>query len=141
MKVVIRAFLSSALLCNCCYLETRVEAAEVVIGNDKQLKNGFTAIAETSTIRSGRRCLVGPNALIIGSDFQGLPTSQRYKLASISQRPVSIGDDVLIGAGVIVLKRVSIDPGAVVEADAVVVSDISASIIETSNSAKVVRPL
>lgn len=53
--------------------------------------------------------------------------------------PVTIGNDVWIGGGAIVLPGVTIGDGAVVGAGAVVTKDVEPMVVKAGNPAKVVR--
>ena len=54
---------------------------------------------------------------------------------------VSIGNDIWIGHGAIVLAGRSIGDGAVIAAGAVVTKDVPAGVIVAGNPAKVLRPI
>lgn len=140
-NVKIGVFPSPGYLSGSCYIEARASTSEILIGDDTSLNNGFTAIAESSKIQIGRRCLIGPNVTLLDSDFHGTRVSDRLNTSAIIPEPVIIGDDVFIGAGTTILKGVSVGSGAVIGAGAVVVSDIPANVIAAGNPARVVRPL
>lgn len=55
--------------------------------------------------------------------------------------PVSIGDDVWIGTGAIILKGVSVGDRAIVAARAVVTKDVPADAVVAGNPARVVSTL
>ena len=59
----------------------------------------------------------------------------------LGERPVSIGDDVWIGANAMILRGVTLGEGAVVGAGAVVTGDVPAHTIVAGNPATVVREL
>ena len=56
-------------------------------------------------------------------------------------RPVTIGDDVWIGANALILKGVSIGDRAIVGAGAVVTKDVAADVVVAGNPARVVKRL
>lgn len=140
-NVTIGVFPSPGYLSDAYHIEARAETSEVIIGDGTFVNNAFTAIAETTNIEIGRRCLIGPRVTIFDSDFHGLLVADRMNAKATVQRPVKIGDDVFIGAGAFILKGVSVGSGAVIGAGAVVVSDIPESVIAAGNPARVLRSL
>lgn len=140
-NVVIGVFQSPGYLSDSCHIEARTATSEIVIGDGTFVNNSFTAIAETTKIEIGCRCLIGPCVTIFDSDFHGLQVAERMNANATIQKPVKIGDDVFVGAGVFILKGVSIGSGAVIGAGAVVVSDIPGSVIAAGNPARVLRAL
>ena len=102
------------------------------------MNNGCTFIAEGPGISIGRNALIGPGVEFYDSDFHALPQASR-RSAAPAMAPVSIGDDVFIGARAIVLRGASIGDGAVIGAGSVVVGDIPANVVAAGNPAAVVR--
>ena len=107
------------------YLEARAKTAKIHIGHGTAINNNFVVIADKSSITIGENCLIGPNLFIVDSDFHGIEVLDRrgndYGFGSIS-----IGDDVFIGAGVKILKNVTIGDGVVVAGGSVVVDSLEA---------------
>ncbi|WP_279391835.1 acyltransferase [Shimia aestuarii] len=140
-NVVIGVLQSPGYLSDSCHIEARTEIAEIIIGDDTFVNNAFTAIAETTKIEIGCRCLIGPRVTVFDSDFHGLQVADRMNANATIQKPVKIGDDVFIGAGAFILKGVSIGSGTVIGAGAVVVSDIPEAVIAAGNPARILRAL
>lgn len=67
------------------------------------------------------------------------PEPRRAKLEAAE--PVTIGDNVWLGGGVIVLPGVTIGANTVVGAGAVVTKDLPANVVALGNPARVVRHL
>lgn len=93
-------------------------------------------------ITLGRYCLLAPNVTITASNYgidQGTPVMHQPK----QERDVVLGDDVWLGANVVVLPGITIGDGAVVAAGAVVTKDLPAQCIAAGVPAKVIgtRPL
>lgn len=123
------------------YLEARASTARISIGAGTWLNNGFSAIAEHTSITIGQRVLMGTNVEIVDSDFHGLLVEDRCRSLPAWARPVIVEDDVFIGSNVKVMKGVTIGRGAVIANGAVVVKDIPAGVIAGGNPARVIRAL
>ncbi len=86
--------------------------------------NRFTIIDASESIEVGENCMIGPNSYITDHDHAheaGRLVSEQPLVA----KPVRIGNDVWIGAGVIILKGVNIGDGAIIGAGSVVTKDVS----------------
>ncbi|WP_374587316.1 acyltransferase [Ideonella dechloratans] len=91
-----------------------------------------TAINEYCNIRAaggvitiGRRCLFGQFVTLVASNHGLDPNHDMMDQPWDTQRvDISIGNDVWLGAGVVVLPGVCIGEGAVIAAGAVVVKDV-----------------
>lgn len=114
---------SPRLLSSASYIEARSAGASVIISEGTQINNGATIIADRTSVRIGKRCLIGGGLFVCDSDFHGLDIENRrngvYECA-----PVLIGDDVFIGENVSILKGVTVGNGAVIGSGAVVVADV-----------------
>jgi acetyltransferase-like isoleucine patch superfamily enzyme len=85
----------------------------------------------------GRHALLGPEVFITASNYQtapGTPVMDQPKL----ERDVVIGDDVWLGARVMVVAGVEIGDGCIVGASSVVTRSIPAGSIAVGNPARVV---
>jgi acetyltransferase-like isoleucine patch superfamily enzyme len=88
-------------------------------------------------ITLGRHALLGPEVFITASNYQtapGTPVMDQPKL----ERDVVIGDDVWLGARVMVVAGVEIGDGCIVGACSVVTRSIPAGSIAVGNPARVV---
>ena len=110
-------------------------------------------------IHLGARAFVNSNSVFldcadirIGDDFQCGPGVQlltpEHPLSALerrsgveSARPITIGDDVWIGGGAIVLAGVTVGDRAVIGAGAVVTRDVPDDVLVVGNPARVVRKL
>jgi acetyltransferase-like isoleucine patch superfamily enzyme len=87
--------------------------------------NRYTIVDASELIEIGERCMIGPHGYITDHDHghaPGAPVAEQ----PLASRPVRIGRNVWIGAGVIILKGVAIGDDAVVAAGAVVTRDVPA---------------
>ncbi|MGE3962350.1 MAG: sugar O-acetyltransferase [Dehalococcoidia bacterium] len=93
-----------------------LDVADVVIGDDVQ---------------------IGPNVLLVTAEHPLEAEARRAKWESA--RPIAIGDNAWLGAGVIVLPGVSVGANTVVGAGSVVTRDVPAGVVAMGNPARVVR--
>jgi len=121
------------------YMEARNSGARITIGDGTWINNGFSAIAEHTSITIGQRVLIGANVEILDSDFHGIRVVDRNVSRSDWARPVVIEDDVFIGSNARVLKGVTIGRGAVIANSSIVVSDIPADSVAGGNPARVIK--
>jgi 2,3,4,5-tetrahydropyridine-2,6-dicarboxylate N-acetyltransferase len=77
----------------------------------------------------GDRCHIGAGAIIAGV------------IEPPSAKPVTIEDDVLIGANAVILEGVTIGKGSVVAAGAVVTQDVPANVVVAGTPAKVIKQI
>lgn len=92
----------------------------------------------TGRIEIGDHVSLAPGVFITASDYQfvaGLPFAEQPKC----ERDVRIGDDVWLGAGVVVTAGVTIGDGCIVGAGAVVTKDLAAGSIAVGVPARVIR--
>jgi maltose O-acetyltransferase len=116
-------------------LQPRNPGAEIVIGDGTAIMNGCF-IAACSAIHIGERCRIGGGSIIIDSDFHGLAPDERDTPGCTA--PVVIGDNVLLGVSVTVLKGVTIGKDAIVGAGAVVAKDVPEGAIVVGNSMRII---
>jgi maltose O-acetyltransferase len=90
-------------------------------------------------ITIGNDCLIGPNVQILTVNH---PLSAEQRLQKLSfVKDVSIGNNVWIGAGAIVLPGVSIGDNAVVAAGSVVSKPVDQQVLVAGNPAQFIRDL
>ena len=119
-----------------CHVEARGRDARITIGASTHINNNVAIIATKSTIVIGTRCLIGPNVTIFDSNFHSVDSGKRLASAPVGAAPVTIGDNVFIGAGAIILKGVEIGDNVVIAAGSVVSSSVPSDLIVAGNPAK-----
>lgn len=120
-------------------LRTLGPRAQIVIGRDTGMSG--TVICSATSVTIGRECLMGADVHITDTDFHPIaPQGRRHEARPerISSRPVLIGDNVFLGAGVRVLKGVTIGNDAVIGAGAIVTGDVPAGAIVVGVPGRVV---
>lgn len=88
-------------------------------------------------ITFGAKALLGPNVTVTASNYgidRGTPVMDQPKI----EKDIVIGDDVWLGANVVVLAGVRIGDGAIVAAGAVVTKDLPADCIAGGVPARVI---
>lgn len=95
----------------------------------------FLDVAE---IRLGARVQVGPMAQVLTADHPR--EAHRRAAGEESGCPVTISDDVWIGAGALVLPGVTVGAGAIIGAGAVVTRDVAAGATVAGNPARPISP-
>ncbi|MBC3414185.1 sugar O-acetyltransferase [Pseudomonas sp. SWRI51] len=92
-------------------------------------------ILDVLPVRIGADCQIGPAVQIYTADHPLDPEVRRTGLES--GRPVSIGNNVWLGGGAIILPGVTIGDNAVVGAGSVVTRDVPAGAVVVGNPARV----
>jgi maltose O-acetyltransferase len=106
---------------------------------DRTLVNYGGSIAAAKLVRIGARCLIGTHAIIMDNDFHRIEPERRLELPE--SRPIVIGDNVWIGARVIVLGGVTIGDDSCIGAASLVTEDIPPHSLAAGVPARVIRSL
>lgn len=106
---------------------------------ERTLVNYGGSIAAGGLVRIGACCQIGTHAIIIDNDFHHIEPERR--LERPESRPIVIGDNVWIGARVIVLGGVTIGANSCIGAGSVVVEDVPPRTLAAGVPAKVIREL
>ena len=86
-----------------CYIEARSTSAEVEIGQNTWINNGFSAFLGSGSISIGQDCHIGHDVYIIDSDFHLLDPNKRNN--NPGSQPVYIGNNIFHGSRVKYLKK------------------------------------
>ena len=98
----------------------RVEGGELLVG-DKCFFNQNVSITCKKKIVIGDRCQIANNVVIVDHDHAG---SENW--GSYVETPVTIGNDVWIGANVVIMRGTTIGDKAVIGAGSIVKGDVPA---------------
>ncbi|MGZ0151159.1 acyltransferase [Kribbella sp. WER1] len=107
----------------------------IALGSDSTI-NPFAAVRGEVTIGDGVR--IGAHTSILAFNHgtaPGMPVFQQ----PITERGITIGDDVWIGSNVTILDGVTVGPHTIIGAGAVVTKDIPAHSVAAGNPARVLR--
>lgn len=106
------------------------------IGARTFVNSNLTAL-DVAAITIGEDCQIGPNVQLLTPTHPVEPQPRRDKLEAA--RPITLGDNVWLGGGVVVCPGVTIGDNTVVGAGAVVTRDLPADVVAVGNPARVVR--
>ncbi|MFE9853134.1 sugar O-acetyltransferase [Streptomyces sp. NPDC005576] len=112
--------------------------SNISIGARTFVNYHLTAL-DVARITIGEDCQIGPNVQLLTPTHPVDPQPRRDKLEAA--RPITIGDNVWLGGGVIVCPGVSIGDNSVVGAGSVVTKDIPAGVVAVGNPARPVRTI
>jgi maltose O-acetyltransferase len=94
---------------------------------------------DVARVTIGDDVQIGPNVQLLTPSHPVEPEARRQKWEDAE--PITIGDNVWLGGGVIVCPGVTIGENTVVGAGAVVTRDLPANVVAVGNPARVVRRL
>jgi maltose O-acetyltransferase len=116
-----------------------VDYGENISFGARSFANYNLVALDVAPIRIGEDCQIGPNVQLLTPTHPVDPQPRRDKLEAA--RPITIGDNVWIGGGVIVCPGVTIGDNSVIGAGAVVTKDIPANVVAVGNPARVIRTI
>jgi maltose O-acetyltransferase len=108
------------------------------IGDDTFI-NFNTVILDCAPVTIGDRVQIGPAVQLIAADHPRDPQARRDLLELAL--PISIGSNVWLGAGAIVLPGVSVGDDSIIGAGSVVTRDIPSGVVAVGAPCRVVRSL
>jgi maltose O-acetyltransferase len=110
----------------------------IMIGDRTFVNFGLMAL-DVATILIGEDCQIGPNVQLLTPTHPVDPELRRDKWEGAA--PITIGNNVWLGGGVIVLPGVTIGDNSVIGAGSIVPRDLPANVVAVGNPARVVRQL
>jgi len=107
------------------------------IGQNTYIGEGCNIRASGGTILIGSDCLIAQSVTVVASNHS-IALKDKIKLqgSDFKKNKITIGDDVWLGASVVVLPGVNIGKGAVVGAGSVVTKDVQEYAVVAGNPAK-----
>ncbi|MGW5970792.1 sugar O-acetyltransferase [Streptomyces sp. NPDC055186] len=112
--------------------------SNITIGARTFVNYNLTAL-DVAAIRIGEDCQIGPNVQFLTPTHPLEPQPRRDKLEAA--QPITIGDNVWIGGGAIVLPGVTIGDNSVIGAGSVVTKDVPPNVVAVGSPARPVRTL
>ena len=112
--------------------------SNISIGAGTFINFGLTAL-DVAPVKIGANCQIAPHVQLLTAWHPLEPTFRRDGLESAS--PITLGDNVWLGGGVIVLPGVTIGDNSVIGAGSVVTKDVPANVVAVGNPARVIRTL
>lgn len=94
---------------------------------------------DVATVTIGNDVQIGPHVQLLTATHPVAAGPRRAKWEAA--QPITMGDNVWLGGGAIVLPGVTIGDNTVVGAGAVVTRDLPADVVAVGNPARVVRPV
>jgi acetyltransferase-like isoleucine patch superfamily enzyme len=108
------------------------------IGRDVSITNGTCIAASGIGIEIGDDCLISPNVTILSANYRHSELDRPIRQQGTTSKGVKIGNNVWLGAGVVVLDGAVIGDGAIVAPNSVVSTRLPANTIAQGNPARVI---
>ena len=115
-----------------------VPGARLEIGSNTFINYGCS-IAANQWVSIGADCSIGTYVIIMDNNFHRLEPDRRFEVPE--SQPVTLEDNVWLGARVIVLPGVTIGTGSMIAAGSVVTRDIAPLSLAAGTPARVIRTL
>ncbi|MET9810503.1 sugar O-acetyltransferase [Streptomyces halstedii] len=112
--------------------------SNITLGARTFVNFNLTAL-DVAAITVGDDCLIGPNVQLLTPTHPLEPQPRRDKLEAAL--PITLGDNVWLGGGVIVCPGVTIGDNSVIGAGSVVTRDVPANVVAVGNPARPIRTL
>ncbi|MGY3204597.1 sugar O-acetyltransferase [Streptomyces sp. TE5632] len=112
--------------------------SNITIGARTFVNYNLTAL-DVAAIVIGEDCQIGPGVQLLTPTHPLEPRPRRDKLEAA--QPITIGDNVWIGGGAIVLPGVTIGDNSVIGAGSVVTKDVPPNVVAVGSPARPVRTL
>lgn len=107
----------------------------VSIGAGTYINSNLTLV-DDYRVTIGKGCLIAPNVTITTT---GHPADPELRKKGMYSFPVTIGDNVWLGVGAIILPGVAIGDNSIIGAGSVVTRDIPANVVAFGSPCRVIR--
>ena len=116
-----------------------VDYGENISIGDRVFVNYNLTALDVAKITIGDDCQIGPNVQLLTPTHPIDPTPRRDKLEAA--QPITLGENVWLGGGVIVCPGVTIGDNSVIGAGSVVTKDVPANVVAVGNPARAIREI
>jgi acetyltransferase-like isoleucine patch superfamily enzyme len=106
---------------------------------ERSLVNFGCSLVATELVRIGPRCQIGPYTMMLDNDFHRVEPERR--LERPPSAPIIIGENVWVGARVIVMAGVTVGDDSCIGAGSVVTGDVPPRTLVAGVPARVIREL
>lgn len=119
---------------------SKVKASEgkLIIGKETSVGTNCFIAADAGGITIGDYCFVAPNVAIIGNNYKYNRLDIPVCLQEKTSKGISIGNDVWLAAGVVVLDGATIGNSVIVSPNSVVSGKIPDNVVVQGNPAKII---
>lgn len=133
---------SSGSIYSPCRIQTHSPTSKIIIGHNVGL-NGTSIVSRSATISIGDGSMLAPNVVIMDSPFhKAWPLHKRGDYPGVElDSDVTIGNDVWIGAGCLLLPGTKIGDGCVVGARSVVRQSFPENCFIAGSPARIIKKL
>ena len=114
-------------------------AKNISIGDGTFLNTHIRFGCPSDPVTIGRNCLIGPNVMFETTNHSLIHVPNKGR--SRFNQPITLEDEVWIGAGAIILSGVTVGRGAVIAAGSVVTKDVSPMTLVGGIPAKVLKEI
>ena len=135
-KVTLGYFPSAFFFSGYIYLEARSESALIYIDDEVYINNNTCIISDGGGVYIGKRSMLGAQCEIIDSDFHDLHPDRRISGGKPKTGRVVIGENVMIGSNVKILKGVHIGDNAIISNGSVVTRAVPPNTVAYGNPAR-----
>jgi acetyltransferase-like isoleucine patch superfamily enzyme len=120
------------------FCKLKATLGRLEIGNDTSIATGCFLAGNTGGLLIGDDVLIGPNCTIVSGRYVYDDMSRPIRLQGNRSTGTRIGNNVLLGAGVVVLDGADIGDGVIVTPNSVVSGRVEANTVVQGNPARVV---
>lgn len=117
----------------------RIDQGWMKTGAEVSFGPGCQIYEPRAGLTIGDHCLIGGGVLICGVNHGYADANVPMRHQAFEARPITIGRDVWIGMGAIILPGVTIGDGSIVGAGAVVTSDVAAGTVVNGIPARLAK--
>lgn len=123
-------------------IQTLSPSASIFLGNNIGM-NGTSIVAATRRIAIGNGTIIAANVIIMDSDFHQIwpPYERLNNNNHDDNQDITIGENVWICTGCIILKGVNIGDNSVVAAGSIVTGDVPANSLVAGQPARLIKDL